>query len=258
MPAEGEVRINKVDPTRQAVFQGGVWIERAAVPPGSTARPDYGPGAYETPDGGVLKPGRSGGVQVLKPPQQAGAESRTRLILGLPSAVEAQKNMYASEKWNQPGADDPRGQNPYDTPTGMVANMLNPHDPTKTLRTVASKVVGGQDYQDYNQATKSFEAAFLPILSGAAVTPSEASRMISASLPEPGDTPATLAKKSKNRAMMINGAAKLLGEKPPFPKIPVMDFGSGQTPAQPGAQPAAAPAGGGDILTIDLNGRPVK
>jgi hypothetical protein len=99
--------------------------------------------------------------------------------------------------------------------------------------------------QDYEQASKSFESAFLPILSGAAVTPTEASRMIKAALPELGDTPATLARKATNRAMMINGAADLRGAPRPFPKVGTLDLSG----SQPGSQPRAGQVAPGRVAT---------
>lgn len=216
----------------------------SATPPGSTPRPEYGPGAYETPDGAILKVGKSGSIQPLRGAQTAGAESRTRLQLGLGPSVEAQKSLFALERWNEGKGEDALGSNPHDTLRGSVGNMLSPENPNDTLMLRASKQIGGKRYRDYRQASKTFESAFLPILSGAAVTPSEASRLIASALPEPGDDAYQLAQKSKQRAMMINGAAKLLGEKPPFPRIPAMNFGASTSSA-----PAAS--SGYKILSVE-------
>jgi len=172
-------------------------------------------------------------------PLTPGSESRTRLALGLGPAIEAQKQFYKSEGWKPPVPGRPGsstvGRNPFNTDWG--ARMLEsvPFD-----NGAIARAAGGQDYQDYEQASKSFESAFLPILSGAAVTPSEAQRMIRANLPQINDTPETLAKKARNRAMMINAAADLAGKPRPFPKIGIMDLGGGATPA--GTPPTTAPA----------------
>lgn len=256
MPAEGEIRVNRLDPNRKAVFQGGVWVEQTgggagASGAGSTPRPEYGNGAYETSDGSVLRPTKGGSVQIMRGAQTAGAEARTRLQLGLGPSVAAQKNLFEEEQWNQ-SAEHPGGSNPNDSIRGMVSNMLAPENPNDTLRVMASKSAGGDRLARYKQASASFETAFLPILSGAAVTPSEASRMVKASLPAPGDTPEILARKATNRAMMINGAAKLLGQPLPFPKVGAMDFGQGGSPKSvtPAKPKAPAKVGGFEVLEV--------
>lgn len=134
----------------------------------------------------------------------AGAETRTRLALGLGPAVEAQRNMLAEE----------RAGNPLNTLRGGVADFIDGDDNNAGA---LAKWAGGQTYQNYNQAAKTFESAFLPILSGAAVSPSEAQRLIKASLPQRGDSKTTLERKAKNRAMMLNGAAEQAGQPLPFP-----------------------------------------
>jgi len=257
----------------------------AGVPEGAKGRPDIAPGAYETDDGSILKLGKSGAVQQIRGAQTAGADARPRLQLGLGPTVEAQKNLFAEERWNQ-DMSSPEGRlgtNPHDSFRGSIGNLLNDMNPDgKSVLKRASKIAGGDRYQRYVQAAKSFESAFMPILSGAAVTPSEAQRLLGASLPEPGDSPEILARKSKNRAMMINGAAKLLGEKPPFPRIPAMDLtpytegggtrgpgqGAGREPSveayiegkpELGVGRSYGPAGGRapNPIVIDIDGNPL-
>lgn len=176
---------------RKIIFQDGAWH---LMKPDPNAVAEVSPGQQKAPS----------------------AETRTRLALGLGPAVEAQKNIYASEQWNQPGASSPRGKNPLNSVRGAVADLID--GPDNNAGAIA-KLIGGQDYQNYNQASKTFESAFLPILSGAAVTDTEASRLIKASLPQRGDSPETLARKAKNRAMMINGAAGQVGLPPVFPRV---------------------------------------
>lgn len=172
--------------------------------------------------------------------QTVGADAKARFALGLGPAVEAQKNLFEAERWNQ-SANNRLGSNPLSTLGGGIASVLAGDDSPNKLGNAAAKSIGGQRYQDYTQAAKTFESAFLPIMSGAAVTPSEAQRLIRASLPEMGDSPQTLAKKAHNRAMMINGAASLMGQPPPFPRVPTMSFGgSASKPAQ--APRSSAPA----------------
>lgn len=218
------------------------WSGEATAPALGAPRPEYGSGAYETSDGSILRPAKGGSVQVMRGPQIAGAEARTRLKLGLGPTIEAQQNLYKTEEWKPERVGtgkDPSGHNPLDTFRGGLAEWLTPENPNNSVLTRIAKNVGGQDYQDYQQAAKSFEAAFLPILSGAAVMPTEAARMIQASLPQPGDSPKTLAKKATNRAMMINSAAELLGSPKPFPRVGSMDFKSGATTPAAGADMAA-------------------
>lgn len=90
-----------------------------------------------------------------------------------------------------------------------------------------AKNLGGQDYQRYMTAAKAFEASALPILSGAAVTESEAERVVSAMLPQAGDTPETLRDKAVMRRGLANGFAALVGRPPPFPDAPTMPVGPG-------------------------------
>lgn len=153
------------------------------------------------------------GVAVETPvkPALAGAESRTRLALGLDPSIRAQQNLYQEEGWT---GDKPA--NPLNSLRGAAADFLDGDDNNASA---LSKFVGGQKYQNYNQAAKTFESAFLPILSGAAVSPSEAQRMIRASLPQRGDSPETLSRKAQNRAEMINGAAELSGRSAPFGRM---------------------------------------
>ena len=229
------------------------WWEAAPVVESSGPKPreDWGAGAVELPDGSIVRYGPRGGATVLQKAESGtvpsvGPEARVRFGLGLGPTIEAQKNLFAAEQWNQT-PQNRLGSNPYDSASSRFANMLS--TPSKEgqiigpLRTEAAKKIGGQRYQDYVQAAKSFEAAFMPILSGAAVSASEAERMIKASLPEPGDSPQTLARKAKNRAMMINGAAELMGQPKPFPRIESMSFGQAKKrPSAPAAAPAARPS----------------
>lgn len=194
--------------------------------------------------------GRTDGNSPLAP-LTPGSDSRTRLALGFGPSVQAQKNLYAGEGWNQ-NAEHPGGRNPLDShPIAYSLEAQRDADQKRgmlgTLAAGAARGAAGQDYQNYTQAAKSFEASFMPILSGAAVTPSEAARMIRANLPELGDTDQTLARKATNRAMMVNSAADLLGVPRPFTKVGIMPelIAAGRARQQgQTAPPAAAPAEG--------------
>lgn len=182
-------------------------------------------------------------------PLTPGAEARTRLGMGLGPMVEAQKQMYRTEGW-KPREQKPAqrmGTNPLNEEWG--AALIDSIDNNAVARWVGldlspiAKAVGGQKYQDYDQASKSYESAVLPIMSGAAVTPSEAQRLVRADLPQLGDTPITLAKKAKNRAMKINAAADLVGRPRPFPEV-----GTWTPPG--GTTTAARPSGGGGAVRV--------
>lgn len=176
-------------------------------PAGTTPRPEYGPNAYETSDGAILAPTKGGAVQTLRGPQIAAAEARTRLELGLGPVMAAQTRLARSEAG---------GENPYNRDWGARMLEAVPFDGG-----VAARIAGGQDYQDYEQAARTFESSILPIFSGAAVTESEAKRFVRANLPQLGDTPATLKEKADNRKRIINAAAKLTGRPIPFPDLNV-------------------------------------
>lgn len=176
-------------------------------------------------------------------PLTPGSESRARITLGLGPSVNAQRNIYASEGWAPDAKGQRKPRNPYNE--NPFSAFLSGLDNGRLAEWVGfsadplAKVIGGQDFQDYEQANKSFESAFLPVLSGAAVTQSEASRMIRAALPQLGDNPATLARKATNRAMMINGAADLAGRPRPFPKVGTLDLAGDR----PGSQPRPGQSG---------------
>jgi len=83
---------------------------------------------------------------------------------------------------------------------------------------------GGEDFQQYVSASSAFEAAMLPILSGAAVTESESRRIIRAVLPQQGDGPTVRRDKVRRRQQMLNGAALIGGMAPPYPELGVPDW----------------------------------
>jgi len=171
-------------------------------------------------------------------PLTPGAEARTRLGMGLGPMVEGQRQMYRSEEWAPKAGGQRKPVNPLNQQWG--AALIDALDNNAVARWVGidtnplARSVGGQQYQDYDQAMKSYEAAVLPIMSGAAVTQTEAQRLVRADLPQLGDTPATLAKKATNRAMKINAAADLVGRPRPFPKVGTWRQGA-SAPAASGA-----------------------
>jgi hypothetical protein len=150
-----------------------------------------------------IKSGKSGGDGTDTKGVQASAEQRGRINLTFDPALEAHRKLVASEQY--------------------VGNSFNNNPIARTLSGVpvvggvAARVTGGQQYQDYQSASKAFESAILPILSGASVTESEGRRMIEAALPQLGDSPQTLRDKARRREQMLNGAVAALGGEPVFP-----------------------------------------
>lgn len=224
MPEVGEVRTNPNNPAQRARWDGRQWVDASGasggggVPQGSTPRPDYGPGVYQSADGAVLARGRNGGIQMLQGAQMATGDAKTRINLALDPAVAAQGQMARSE-----GQGSPNALNPLNRDWG--ATLMMGKGDNGSVWDAIGRAWGGQDFQDYIQASKTFESSIIPIFSGAAVTPSEASRFIRANLPELGDTPQTLATKARNRGMIANAAAALTGKPKPFPDIPTWQEG---------------------------------
>lgn len=220
---EGQTGTRK-DGTRVIVRNGQI-VPLMEAPQGTKARTDYAPNAYETQDGAILTPNKSGGVQVIRGAQTAGAETRARLGLSLGPMVEAQRTLAASER--------SAGGNPFNKDWGARALEAIPWDDG-----FAARLAGGQDYQDYEQAARTYESSILPLFSGAAVSPSEAKRLIRSDLPQLGDTPETLQRKAQNRQMRIEEAAKMMGQQNPFgngqpgssPDMP-LDLSGGQSRA---------------------------
>lgn len=200
--------------------------------------------------------GDQSGADAPFSPLTPGSDSRARITLGLGPSTNAQRNIYAAEGWGKGKGRNPYNEHPIATTLGNLDNS-KAADFLGVSADPIAKAIGGQDYQDYEQANKSFESAFLPVLSGAAVTPTEAQRMIRANLPELGDSPATLSRKATNRAMMINGAADLAGRPRPFPKVGTWDFKGTQSGSQPRAGQVAAP-GVGSRPAVPQVGQVVK
>jgi len=153
-----------------------------------------------------------------KPPVQE-AGTRARMDIGLAPMIAGQEGMSKIERRG-----NPFGEGNRDNLFARVLSDAGVDIPSwgiqfHPLEGVAKKI-GGQDFQDYQQAAKAFESQLMPIMSGAAVSPSEAERQIKAALPEPGDSPETLQAKSRTRKMMLNGAAKARNMPLPYPDVP--------------------------------------
>jgi hypothetical protein len=208
MPQLGEIQTNPKNPAQKAKWDGKAWVDAS----GPEAAPEYGQGAVRIAGGKVVRYGPNGGMTILDKGEEqgkAGADARTRLTLGLDPAVSAMFKMAEVEGY---GKD--KVENPYDRDWGATALM---GDGKNAATDWMARKWGGQDFQDYIQSSKTFEAVLMPIFSGAAVTDTEAQRFIRANLPQAGDTIQTLQSKTRNRKMLVNAAADLLGEPKPFP-----------------------------------------
>lgn len=131
-------------------------------------------------------------------------ELRGRLALGLGPSVRAVDSMAAQHE----------GVNPLNRDWGAT---LIDSIPDFGLLSAGAKLVGGQDYQDYNQSLKTVESSLLPIFSGMAVTPTEAQRFMKANQPQLGDSPETIQRKTQNVQIILNEGAFLAGREIPYP-----------------------------------------
>lgn len=216
----------------------------------------YGPGARQLPNGVIERVGPRGGVQRIGSVAESGgsqasalvgADARARFMTGLGPLKDAQVNFAEAE----------REGNPLDRDWG--AALLDQATDVPFLRNIgdtAARIVGGEDYQNYAQAAASYESALLPILSGAAVTPSEAQRLIRADLPQLGDGPEVLARKARNRAQRINAVAQGIGMPAPYD---LNNLGEAQEEAAISSLAAAVqqgspPPSGSPDAPIDISG----
>ncbi len=200
---------------------------------------------------------RGGGNDPTNPTGvQASAEQRGRVNITYDPALEAHRTLSNVEAIRRRRGDDP---NVFNQEWGARALELVPFDGG-----AAARLAGGGAYQQYESANRAFESAMLPILSGAAVTESEARRMIRATLPQFGDTPETLRDKARRREQMLNGASRAIGAGVPFPAAAanrgVVPQQTRQAPAQPrqrapqtqnNQQRRPAPSG---VIRYDANG----
>lgn len=172
------------------------------------------------------------------------ASMRSRMDLGLGPMVQGQETMAAVEGRGNPYQMTGPKATP-ETRNNAIAEMIGgigiDAGPVKfhPFEGVAKRI-GGDDYQEYDQGAKAFESQLMPIMSGAAVSPTEAQRQIRAALPQLGDSEANLASKGRTRQMMLNGAAKAKGLPLPYPDVPTWGVNTSTLPK--GAAPKTAPA----------------
>jgi hypothetical protein len=190
------------------VFRGGQWVSAGPSKAGAVS--------------GGIDPTDTKGVQ-------ASAEQRGRINITFDPALEAHRAMVRLE--GQKG-------NVFNKEWGARLAEAVPFDSGSVAR-----AIGGQDYQDYESASRAFESAMLPILSGAAVTDSEAKRLIRAVQPQLNDSNETLRDKARRREQMLNGAGAALGGPSPFPNSRANRGPAGATGPLAGVSPLRRPGG---------------
>jgi len=211
-----------------------------AAPPQGNAprpRPDLGQGILEMANGQFYDTIK----RQMYGSQTKGAtpEMRGRLEIGYQPSLAAEGSLQAAT----------RTGNPLNTVRGAAATILQGKGDNGSSFDALGRVVGGQDFQNITQASKTFENAFMPIFSGAQVTESEAQRMIRANMPQMGESRETLRRKELNRQLMLNGAARLGGYPLPFPDVGALDFNNRAELER------LAPAPAGTVETKILGGK---
>lgn len=176
----------------------------------------YGAGARQLPNGVIERVGPRGGVERIGSATGAdgqasalvGADARARFMINAGPLESAQRTL------NQMDADGYRvGRDDW----GAVLAESIPFDGGAIAR-----LIGGDDYTSFQQANKTYEAALLPIMSGAAVTPTEAERLIRANLPQIGDTDEVRRRKSQQRDQQVNAVFEGIGMDGPFDTRPLV------------------------------------
>lgn len=134
-----------------------------------------------------------------------GAEAAARAYAGIPGATEAINRMEAMEK----GGKDAEGKDvaPYDPQADWGARAVQGALGWIPGGKELGDWVGGDDFQKYTQGFSQFKAAMMPIMSGAAISPSEAEMQMSAVEPRMGDGAETLKFKSAQRRRMVEALA---------------------------------------------------
>lgn len=204
-PAVGTVldgyRFKGGDPAQESSWEQVAPIDVSA---------QYGAGARQLPNGVIERVGPRGGVQRIGSANGGeqsgasalvGADARARFMINLGPLQESQRILEGM---------DAEGYT-LDQDWGAAALEAIPFDGG-----FAARKAGGSDYNAYTQAAKTFEAAIMPIMSGAAVTPTEAQRMVRAAIPQPGDSPEVLRQKALQRRQMINAVAQGIGQPAPY------------------------------------------
>lgn len=131
-----------------------------------------------------------------------GAESMGRVAAGLPNmraAVDDLKSVLGITSTNGQYSANPESYRPGQDWGALTLEKI------PLVGDVMARGAGGEDYQKFDNAYSSFEAAALPIMSGAAVTESEATRALKALRVRVGDSDEAVARKMANMERMVMG-----------------------------------------------------
>lgn len=234
------------------VYRGGDWYpaQQDGRPLERIPRPDYGAAHYQLPNGDIVRQGPRGGQETVENFGGAGggsggsglvsADQRGRYSIGANPLVRAEKNLAIEE------ADG----NPLNRDWGAVALNAIDLDPRgdSSFRPFAplANLIGGQDYQNAQQALSTYEASLMPIQSGASVTASEAARQIRADFPALGDSEETLRRKAANRRDRINAILSGIGRPPAFTDSEIANPTDLSTDQEEAALAGIGGAAGGD------------
>lgn len=219
-PQEGDIAENGQGAF--LVYRGGDWYPAQADgrPKERIPRPDYGSNHFQLPNGDIVRQGPKGGQETVENFGGAGggsggsgmvsADQRGRYNIGANPLVRAEQNLAVEEA----------NGNPLNRDWGAVVLNAIDLDPRgdSSFRPFAplANIIGGQDYQNTQQALSTYEASLMPIQSGASVTASEAARQIRADFPALGDSPETQRRKAANRMDRINAILAGIGKPPAF------------------------------------------
>jgi hypothetical protein len=130
-----------------------------------------------------------------------GAEAMARVTAGLPNAKQAVEDL---DRLVFRSKGTPLSAEGYDPASDWGAAAVEALPDWGLLKGVA-RTVGGEDYQLFKDSYGSFEAAMLPIISGAAITESEGLRQMRALEIKPGDSEQTKTRKVAGMRAMVQG-----------------------------------------------------
>jgi hypothetical protein len=130
-----------------------------------------------------------------------GSEAMARVTAGLPNAKQAVEDLDRLVFRSKATALSAEG---YDPASDWGAATIEAIPDFGLLKGVA-RTVGGEDYQLFKDSYGSFEAAMLPIISGAAITESEGLRQMRALEIKPGDSEQTKTRKIAGMRAMVQG-----------------------------------------------------
>jgi hypothetical protein len=130
-----------------------------------------------------------------------GSEAMARVTAGLPNAIKAVEDL---DRLVFRSKGTPLSSEGYDPASDWGAATIEAIPDFGLLKGVA-RTVGGEDYQLFKDSYGSFEAAMLPIISGAAITESEGLRQMRALEIKPGDSEQTKTRKIAGMRSMVQG-----------------------------------------------------